>query len=116
MNGGNHSVSIVASLGTEYQTTLSRRDRGYYHYMINGTAISFNAVSDSGRNSDRDGFNYFAVCNDNANTYLDTKEANFFMGPTLYNSDPQNRNLVNRLGEVCEQSKGFDRYLSIQYV
>ena len=116
VNGGNHSVSIVASLGTEYQTTLSRRDRGYYHYMINGTAISFNAVSDSGRNSDRDGFNYFAVCNDNANTYLDTKEANFFMGPTLYNSDPQNRNLVNRLGEVCEQSKGFDRYLSIQYV
>merc|ERR1712151_1021655 len=34
VNAGNHSISIVASLGTEYQTTISRRDRGYYHYMI----------------------------------------------------------------------------------
>ncbi len=83
LNGGNHSVSIVASLGTDHQTTISRRDRGYYHYMINGTALAFNKVSDSGRSPDRDGFNYWAICNDNTNTYLGTKEANFFMGPTL---------------------------------
>jgi hypothetical protein len=101
VNGGNHSVSIVASLGTEYQTTFSRRDRGYYHYMINGTAISFNKVSNSGRTPDRDSFNYWAICNDNRNNYLDTKEANYFMGPTLYDSRPENRNTVNRIGEQC---------------
>ncbi len=83
VNGGNHSVSIVASLGTDHQTTISRRDRGYYHYMINATALAFNKLSGSGRSPDRDGFNYWAICNDNTNTYLGAKEANFFMGPTL---------------------------------
>ena len=101
INGANHSISIVASLGTERQTTISRRDRGYYHYLINGTALSFNMQGESGRSADRDSFNYFAVCNDNLNTYLGKKEPNYFMGPTLYNTDPANSNLVNRLGEVC---------------
>ena len=105
VNGGNHSISIVASLGTQYQTTLSRRDRGYYHYMINGTAISFNKVRDSQRTPDRDSYNYWAICNDNLNTYLGKKEANYFMGPTLYNSDPKNRNTVNRKGETCQPSE-----------
>jgi len=101
LNGYNHSVSIVASLGTDRQTTISRRDRGYYHYMINATALAFNMVQNSGRRPDRDGFNYWGVCNDNRNTYMEAKEPNYFMGPTLYNSDPNNFNLVNRLGEVC---------------
>ena len=105
LNGGNHSISIVASLGTETQTTISRRDRGYYHYMIEATALSFNSVSDSGRAPDKDSFNYWAVCNDNRNTYLETKEPNFFMGPTLYNSQPDNSNTVNRLGEPCEKEE-----------
>ena len=105
VNGGNHSISIVASLGNEHQSTISRRDRGYYHYMINGTAIAFNAVSDSNRSPDRDSFNYWAICNDNVNTYVDTKEPNYFMGPTLYDSNPRNRNLVNRLGEVCREEE-----------
>jgi len=86
LNGLNHSASIVASLGTPRQTTISRRDRGYYHYMINATALAFNMVADSGRSPDRDTFNYWAVCNDNKNTYLGLKEPNFFMGPTLYDS------------------------------
>jgi DNA-binding beta-propeller fold protein YncE len=102
VNGMNHSVSIVASVGDgEKQTTISRRDRGYYHYLSNATALAFNTVGDSSRSSDRDSFNYWAVCNDDRNTYLGTKEQNNFMGPTLYNSDPKNRNLVNRLGEEC---------------
>jgi len=105
VNGGNHSISIVASLGTPYQTTLSRRDRGYYHYMMNGTALSFNKVKNSGRSPSRDSFNYWAICNDNTNTYVDTKEPNYFMGPTLYDSNPQNRNTVNRLGEECRDDE-----------
>lgn len=102
VNGNNHSVSIIASLGTDQQTTMSRRDRGYYHYMINGTALAFNMVSNSNRTTDRDGYNYWAICNDNLNTYIDTKEANYFMGPTLYNSSPKKRNVVNRLGDECQ--------------
>jgi hypothetical protein len=35
------------------------------------------------------------------NTYLETKKANNFMGPSPYNSDPRNSNLVNRLGQEC---------------
>uniref|UniRef100_A0A7S3V7X4 SMP-30/Gluconolactonase/LRE-like region domain-containing protein n=1 Tax=Chaetoceros debilis TaxID=122233 RepID=A0A7S3V7X4_9STRA len=105
VNGANHSVSIVASLGTEHQTTISRRDRGYYHYMINGTALAFNSVADSGRTPDRDGFNYWSICNDNPNTYLGKKEANYFMGPTLYNSDPNNGNTVNRIGDECREEE-----------
>lgn len=78
VNGANHSVSIVASLGSAKQTTISRRDRGYYHYLINATALSFNMVSDSNRDADKDSYNYWAVCNDNLNTYLDTKEVRVF--------------------------------------
>ena len=105
LNAHNHSASIVASLGTPRQTTISRRDRGYYHYMINATALAFNMVANSGRSPARDSFNYWAVCNDDMNTYLGTKEPNNFMGPTLYNSDPANRNLVNRLGEACSDDE-----------
>mmetsp|Transcript_17251 Transcript_17251/g.36079 ORF Transcript_17251/g.36079 Transcript_17251/m.36079 type:complete len:153 (+) Transcript_17251:285-743(+) len=41
VNGNNHSVSIVPAIDTAYQTTFSRTDRGYFHYMINGTASMF---------------------------------------------------------------------------
>jgi len=103
LNGGNHSVSIVSAVNSQQQTTISRRDRGYYHYMIEATAFSFNSVGDSGRNPDRDSFNYWAICNDNLNTYLNTKEPNYFMGPTLYDSRPGNRNTVNHLGVECSE-------------
>jgi len=101
VNRANHSISIVVDVGGDDQTTISRRDRGYYHYMVDGTALSFNKVSDSGRNPTRDSFNYWAICNDNNNDYIGTKEPNYFMGPTLYDSRPQNRNVVNRLGQEC---------------
>ncbi len=133
VNGNNHSVSIIASLGTEYQTTISRRDRGYYHYMNNVTALAFNQVKDSNRLAAQDTVNFFAVCNDNLNDYIGTKvnlhyicsqlltccyqirshkfyclftqEPNFFMGPTLYDTDVVNKrgkmNTVNRQGADC---------------
>jgi len=69
--------------------------------MINATALAFNTVAKSGRSDSQDTFNYWAVCNNNRNTYLDTKEPNYFMGPTLYNSDPNDSNLVNRAGKKC---------------
>lgn len=112
VNGNSHDVTIVASLGTEAQQTFSRKDRGYYHYMNNVTALSFNTVKDSGRNVDQDTVNYFAVCNDNLNDYLGSKEPNYFMGPTLYDTDTTSpnkvgkKNTVNRLGEDCSGDSG----------
>ena len=104
-NGNNHSISIIASLGTPYQTTISRIDRGYYHYMNNITALAFNTVKESGRKKGQDTFNYFAVCNDNRNDYVGSKNPNMFMGPTLYDTDTVNKsgkkNTVNRIGEDC---------------
>lgn len=73
VNGNNHSISIIASVDTEYQTTISRQDRGYYHYMNNVTALAFNGVKDSQRSEAQDTFNYFAVCNDNLNDYIGSK-------------------------------------------
>ena len=105
MNGRNHSASIVSAIGTDMQTTFSRRDRGYFHYMTNVAAFDFNSVSDSGRELGRDTFAYFATCQDDNNTYLGTKEPNYFMGPTLYNSRNTDKNIVNRLGELCGENE-----------
>ena len=111
INGNNHTISIVAAVGhPDYQTSFARRDRGYYHYMINGTAISFNSVQNSGRTEDRDTYNYWSICNANNNNYLDTKEQNYFMGPTLYDSSSANKNLVNKLGEICDPEKAEECY------
>lgn len=110
-NGNNHSVSIIASLGSTYQTTFSRSDRGRYHYMNNMTAFAFNMKKSEKRLPDQDTFGYFAICNDNINNYVGTKQPNYFMGPTLYDSDVVNKgmlnatrggkNTVNRMGEGC---------------
>ena len=93
-NGLNHSISILASVGTPFQTTMSRVDRGYYHYMNNISALSFNMVDDSGRNSDQDTYNFFAVCNDNLNDYVGSKEANFFMVCGLLHVDVSSRSIL----------------------
>ena len=106
-NGNNHSISIIASLGTQYQTSISRLDRGYYHYMNNITALAFNTVDNAQRNANQDTFNYFALCNDNLNDYVGRKEVNYFMGPTLYDTDTVSvnkvgkKNTVTRAGEDC---------------
>ena len=111
INGNNHTISIIAAVGhPQHQTSFPRRDRGYYHYMINGTAISFNTVKDSGRTPDRDTYNYWSICNANTNNYLKTKESNYFMGPTLYDSSRDNKNLVNKMGDACDPTTEEDCY------
>ena len=104
VNAHNHSVSIVSAVGTADATTFSRRDRGYFHYMANATALSFNAVADSGRDADKDTFASFATCQNSLNTYLDTHVPNYFMGPTLYDTSPEHPNLVTREGAECSDA------------
>ena len=91
----------MAALGTPSQTTVSRRDRGSFHYMANATAIAFNSVDGSGRDGDKDTFGSFATCQNSLNTYLDTHVPNYFMGPTLYDASPTYPNQVTREGDPC---------------
>jgi len=105
-NAGNHTLTIVSGIDTEHMTTISRRDRGYFHYMTHIAAISFNevGVEVSGRTEDKDTFGYFATCQNNNNDYLGSKEPNYFMGPSLYDSRSNDgrRNLVNLMGDECD--------------
>jgi hypothetical protein len=108
-NGQGHSVTIVTGVGEEKQLSLERFDRGWYHYMANISSVTFNKVKDSGRVASRDTFGYFATCQDNNNTYPrmglpPAKDPNFFMGPSLYNSDPAYKNLVDVAGGECSDA------------
>jgi hypothetical protein len=48
--------------------------------MNNMTAIAFNMKKSEKRLPDQDTFGYFAICNDNINNYVGTKQPNYFMG------------------------------------
>ena len=107
-NAGNHSITIVTGIGAQQTATISRRDRGYYHYNTNIFGLSFNKEKETGRDADKDSFGFFATCQNNPNDYLQTKGANFFMGPSLYDSNPlggSGRNLVNLAGEQCSSDE-----------
>ena len=73
--------------------------------MNNITAMAFNTVKDLNRNADQDTFNYFAVCNGNRSDFIGSKEPNYLMGPTLYDTDtinkPGKKNTVTRIGDDC---------------
>jgi DNA-binding beta-propeller fold protein YncE len=102
-NGHAHNIVIVPDILSNDQAALQRGDRGYYHYMANITSLAFNNVGNADRAS-RDTFGYFATCQDSANTYLGLKEPNFFMGPSLYDSSPEHKNVVSRSGERCSEA------------
>ncbi len=99
-SGGGSSSSSSSSSGSDNVQVLTRRDRGHYHYMVNITALSFNAKASPSRAAlGRDTVGYFATCQSDLNTYVKRKEPNFFMGPTLYDSSPHYKNLVRKDGE-----------------
>jgi len=100
-NGHGHSVTILPGISTGNMSSLTRYDRGWFHYMMNITALSFNMLTDSGRAPDRDTVGFFATCQDNNNTYSGLKDPNFFQGPTLYSSAPAYKNLVRHDGGEC---------------
>lgn len=106
-NGDDASVTIITGIGADSSSgshpSLTRYDRGYYHYMINISALSFNSVppSESNRDPSRDTFGFFATCQDSNNTYGGRKEPNWFMGPSLYNSNKEYKNLVAHDGSEC---------------
>lgn len=104
-NGNDASITIITGIGEELDShpSLTRYDRGYYHYMVNITALSFNSVplSESGRDPTRDTLGFFATCQDNNNTYGGRKEPNWFMGPSLYDSSKEYKNLVAHDGNEC---------------
>jgi len=102
-NGHGHDLTILTGVesSTAEITAMNRKDRGYFHYMANITALAFNKQKNSGRDAGKDTIGYFATCQASNNTYLGTKEPNFFMGPSLYDSRPFYKNLVGQDGGPC---------------
>ena len=71
-------------------TGVTRRDRAPYHYMAQIAAIAFDKRN--GR---------FATCQEADNNYHYQDVANFFMGPTLYDSTEEYPQLVTADGKPC---------------
>ena len=73
-------------LDTSSGATRQLGDRAPYHYMARVSSISFDSVGQ------------FATCQESINTYEGQMPANFFMGPTLY--DSRSRGFTNSRQEV----------------
>eukprot|EP00873_Tetraselmis_striata_P011821 jgi/Tetstr1/432085/TSEL_021556.t1 len=87
--------SLVSASGDSLAgvSATLRRDRGYYHYMSRGAAISF------------DGRGQFVTCQESVNGYDEFDAPNFFMGPTLYNASTAL--LVRADGTSCADVDDF---------
>ena len=82
-DGASDSLVVVNADGTDKHL----RDRGSYHYMDKVSSLSFDAKGQ------------FATCQESLNAYEGRMLPNFFMGPTLYDSELP---LVSSKQEACE--------------
>ena len=98
-NAYGHSVSIVTAVGASTPSVLTRRDRGWYHYMVNISALAFAGPSETNGNG------YFATCQANSNDYTGLKDPNYFQGPSLYSLSNEHPNLVNAAGDACAEGE-----------
>lgn len=98
-NAYGHSVSIVTAVGASTPSVLTRRDRGWYHYMVNISALAFAGPSETNGNG------YFATCQANSNDYTGLKDPNYFQGPSLYSLSNEHPNLVNAAGDECAEGE-----------
>merc|ERR1711871_725432 len=87
----NNDTDSITIIDTVAGTAVTRRDRAPYHYMERISSLAF------------DSRGYFATCQESENSYDEMMIPNWFMGPTLFHSDPAD--LVNQLGEAgCDTS------------
>lgn len=61
-----------------------------YHYMEEIVSLAFDARG------------YFATCQESENDYNEMMVRNWFMGPTLFHSQPSD--LITQLGERCTEA------------
>jgi plastocyanin/DNA-binding beta-propeller fold protein YncE len=87
----NNDTDSITIIDTVAGTAVTRRDRAPYHYMERISSLAF------------DSRGYFATCQESENSYNDMMIPNWFMGPTLFHSDPED--LIDQLGESgCDTS------------
>merc|ERR1719424_408471 len=81
----NNDTDSITIIDTVAGTAATRRDRAPYHYMERISSLAF------------DSRGYFATCQESENSYDGMMVPNWFMGPTLFHSEPTE--LINQLGE-----------------
>ena len=81
----NNDTDSITIIDTVAGTAATRRDRAPYHYMERISSLAF------------DSRGYFATCQESENSYDGMMIPNWFMGPTLFHSEPTE--LINQLGE-----------------
>ena len=83
VNRTDDSVSIFSNAGTAGQSANHIVDPFAMHFMDNVSSIAFGAPMHSGSTASN-----FATCQESTNTYNGQGDPNYFMGPTLWSSDP----------------------------
>ena len=102
VNRATDSATIFTAAGTEEQTSKLVIDPYALHFMEEVSSIAF------GAHLHGDGeYPNFGTCHESRNTYNDREEANDFMGPTLWSSDPEifgysNPDAIEYLSELWE--------------
>ena len=84
VNRTDDSVSIFWDAGTAEQSSEHIVDPFAMHFMDNVSSIAFGAPLHAPTSSSN-----FATCQESTNTYNGYGDPNYFMGPTLWSSDPE---------------------------
>ncbi len=84
VNRTDDSVSIFWDAGTADQSSEHIVDPFAMHFMDNVSSIAFGAPLHAPTSSSN-----FATCQESTNTYNGYGDPNYFMGPTLWSSDPE---------------------------
>ncbi|MEC8191734.1 MAG: hypothetical protein VX127_03320 [Myxococcota bacterium] len=100
VNRTDDSVSIFSNVGTADQSSEHIVDPFAMHFMDNVSSIAFGAPMHS-----ESAASNFATCQESTNTYNDRGDPNYFMGPTLWSSDPDifgesNRDAIEYLTDL----------------
>jgi len=87
--GRNALVRATLDANRAVEEVVVTKDRAEYHYIDNISSVAFTPTGE------------FATCQESVNFYQGQMLANFFMGPTLY--DTRSRGWVNSKLEACER-------------
>lgn len=89
--GRNALTRAILDQNRAVEEVMVTKDRAEYHYLDNISSISFTPTGE------------FATCQESVNFYQGNMLANFFMGPTMY--DTAARGWVNSKLEACAQGE-----------
>ena len=83
LNRADDSSTIYSAVGTEDQSSRHVIDPYALHFQEEASSIAFGAAMYEGSD-----YLNFGTCHESINTYNDQGSGDYFMGPTLWSSDP----------------------------